>query len=96
MSFIWWAKGFLKNKERMTCSSSQRYSVKKLFFITVFCNTHKKTRALKSLSNKNGGLQACNFIKKEISTPLFSCEYCTIFENSYFEEYHRTTDTRSE
>ena len=29
MSFIWWAKGFLKNKERMTCSSSQRYSVKK-------------------------------------------------------------------
>ena len=33
------------------------------------------------------GLQACNFIKKETPVPVFSCEYCEIFKNTYFEEH---------
>ena len=30
-------------------------------------------------------------IKKETQTQVFSCEYCKIFKNTYFEEYLRTT-----
>ena len=28
--------------------------------------------------------QACNFIKKETPTQVFSCEICGIFENTFF------------
>ena len=28
--------------------------------------------------------QACNFIKKEALTQVFSCEFCKIFKNTYF------------
>ena len=35
-------------------------------------------------------LKACNFIKKETSTQVFSCEYCDTFKNTYFEEHLRT------
>ena len=35
-------------------------------------------------------LQACNFIKKE-TLEQFSCEFCKIFKNTYFEEYLGTT-----
>ena len=31
--------------------------------------------------------QACNFIKKETSTQLFSCEFYEIFENTFFTEH---------
>ena len=32
------------------------------------------------------GLQACNFVK-ETPAQVFSCEYCEIFKNTYFEEH---------
>ena len=42
---------------------------------------------MESLFNKVAGLKACNFIKKDTSTQLFSCEYCEIFKNTSFEEH---------
>ena len=45
---------------------------------------------LKSLFNKVAGLKACNFIKKDTSTQVFSSEYCEIFKKSYFQEHLRT------
>ena len=31
--------------------------------------------------------KACNFYKQETPTQVFSCEYCEIFKNNYFEEH---------
>ena len=31
-----------------------------------------------------GRLKACNFIKKETLTQVFSCEFCEIFKNNFF------------
>ena len=42
--------------------------------------TRRKTPTLKSLSNKVAGLK----------TFMFSCEYCEIFRNTYFEEHLQT------
>ena len=36
-------------------------------------------------------LEACNYIKRETPTQLFSCEFCEIFRNSFFIEHLRTT-----
>ena len=43
--------------------------------------------------NKVAGLrpQACNFIKKEALTLVFSCEFCEISKNIFFTEHLRTT-----
>ena len=38
-----------------------------------------KKAVSESLSNKAGGLKACIFIKKEILTQVFSCEYSEMF-----------------
>ena len=35
--------------------------------------------------------EACNFIKKEILTQVFSCEFCEIFKNTFFTERLQTT-----
>ena len=35
--------------------------------------------------------EACNFIKKETLTKVFSCEFCEIFKNTFFTEHLRTT-----
>ena len=42
---------------------------------------------LESLSIKVAGLEACNFIKKEIVAQVFSCEFCEIFKNTFFIEH---------
>ena len=34
---------------------------------------------------------ACNFIKKETLTQVFSCEICKIFKNTFFTEHLRMT-----
>ena len=39
-----------------------------------------------SLFNKAGGLKACIFIKKEVVSQAFSCEFCEIFINSFLVE----------
>ena len=48
---------------------------------------------MKSLFNKDTGLQVCNFIKA-IPTLVPSCEYCEIFKNICFEESLRTVASR--
>ena len=45
------------------------------------CKIHKKTPVP----------QACNFIKKEALTKVFSCEFFEIFKNTYFTGHFRTT-----
>ena len=40
--------------------------------------------------NKVAGA-ACNFIKKETLTQVFSCEFCEISKNTFFTEHLRTT-----
>ena len=43
------------------------------------------------LLNKVVDVQACNFIKnRETATQGFSCEYCAIFKNNFFEEHLST------
>ena len=32
-------------------------------------------------------MEACNFIKKETPTEVFSCEYCEIFKKRFFKEH---------
>ena len=39
---------------------------------------------LESPFSKVAGLKVCIFIKKETPTQLFSCEYCEILKNSFF------------
>ena len=50
---------------------------------------------LESLFNKVAGLQVCNFIKKETLAQVFSCEFCEIFKNTYFEEHLQTAASNS-
>ena len=50
-----------------------------------FCNNHMKAPVVESLFNKFGGLQACNFFKKETPTQVFSREYCQNFNNLFIE-----------
>ena len=38
--------------------------------------------------------QACNFIKKETVTQVFSCEFCEIFKNTFFREQLRATASK--
>ena len=49
-----------------------------------FSDIRKKMSMLESLFNKVTGLMACNFIKKETPTQVFSCEYHKMIENSFF------------
>ena len=35
-------------------------------------------------------IKACDFIKKQTPTQVFSCEYCKIFKSTYSEDYRRT------
>ena len=41
--------------------------------------------------NKVTGLgpQTCNFIKKETLAPVFSCEFCKIYKNTFLTEHLR-------
>ena len=46
-----------------------------------------KKAALKTFAVFTGKLKACNFIKNSVFPQVFSCEYCEIFKNTYFEEH---------
>ena len=37
------------------------------------------------------GLEACSFIKKDILTQVFRCEFCETFKNTFFIEHLWTT-----
>ena len=43
----------------------------------------EKTPVLESLFNKAADLKACIFIKKEIPTQMFCCEYWKVFKNRF-------------
>ena len=58
-----------------------RCSAKQVFLKISQCS--QKTPAFEPLVNKAGALKACIFIKKEIPTQVFSCEYCDFFKNSF-------------
>ena len=51
-----------------------------------------KKAVLKNFAIFTGKNPCCSlfFSKKEIPTQVFSCEYCDIFQNIYFEEFMRT------
>ena len=59
-------------------------------------NSQEDTCARVSLFNKVAGLRphACNFIKKETLTQVFSCEFCKISKNTFFTEHPWTTASK--
>ena len=48
---------------------------------------HKKKLLSEILQNS----QVCNFIKKETTAQVFSCEFCEISKNAFFTEHLRAT-----
>ena len=62
-------------------SSQQRCSVKKVF-MKISQNSQENTCARASFLIKLQ-VEACNFIKKETLTQVFSCEFCEIFKNTF-------------
>ena len=42
---------------------------------------------MESLFSKVAGLTLVTLLKKETLTQVFSCEYCEICKNNYFEEH---------
>ena len=62
----------------------RRCSVKKVF-LEISQNLEENTFARGSFLIK---LEACNFIKKETLTQVFSCEFCKTFKNTNF--FHGT------
>ena len=75
-----------RETERDHCidSSHRRCSIKKLF-LKILLNFEK---TFVGVSFKVARLDP-NFIKNT-STQMFSCEYCEIFKNNYFEKHLRT------
>ena len=55
----------------------------------VYENIHMETPVLESLFNKAGGLRCANY-QIETPTQVFSCDYCKVFKNTYFEEHLQT------
>ena len=52
-----------------------------------FRKIHRKTPVPESLSQSSCRPQVCSFIKKETLTPVFSCEFCEIYKNTFFTEH---------
>ena len=74
---------FMQEKVQVKLSEAvvRRCSSKQVLLKISQCS--QKTPVFESLFNKAGALKACIFIKKEIPTQVFTCEYCQIFENSF-------------
>ena len=79
-------------------SSHQRFCIKKIILKT-FTKFTGKHQCQSLFLNKFAGLmtpatllmkrQACNFIRKEIPTQVFSFEFCKIVGNTFFAEHLR-------
>ena len=86
----------LKNKSLSLNLSQFLISIQKQPFADVlqdrcsqkFCKTHRKTPVPDFLFCRS---EACNPIKKEFLTQVFSCEFCEIFKNTFFTEHLLTT-----
>ena len=68
-------------------SRHRRCPVKKIF-LKIPQNSQENTCAIVSFLIKLP--QACNLVKKETLTQVFSCEFCEIFKNTFFTEQLRT------
>ena len=55
------------------------------------CKFHRKTPVLEFFLKNVVSLQACNVIKKETPTQVFSSEIWEILKSNYFEEHLRMT-----
>ena len=77
---------FMQEKVQVKISEAAvcRRSSKQLFLKISQCP--QKAPAFESFYNKPEALKACIFIKKEILTQVFSCEYCEVFKNSFLVE----------
>ena len=69
---------------------------KKVPFPNILCYPNSFMIKLPKKKNRTeaaaGGVRwkkACNFIKKETPTQLFSCEFCYILKNTFLTEYLR-------
>ena len=71
-------------------SSYRRCSVRKVVYQN-FVKFTGKHLCQSLLLNKVADLRACNFIKKETLTQVFSCEFCRNFINTIFTEHLRVT-----
>ena len=69
-------------KNRKSRSSHQRCSIKRVFLV-ISRNSQENICARVSFLIK---LQACNFIKKETRTQVFSCEFWEIFKSTFFTD----------
>ena len=78
---------FMQENVQMSLSEAAvcRCSSKQVFLKISQCS--QKISVFESLFNKAGTLKTCVFIKKEIPTQVFSCEYCEIFKNSFLMEH---------
>ena len=58
--------------------------------------TREDTSVLESLFNKAADLRTATLLKTDSNTgvSVFSCKYCEIFKNTYFEEHLRTAASR--
>ena len=54
----------------------------------VFCKKGVR-KSISKLTGKPPLSEACNFVKKESPTQVFSCEFCKIFKNTFFVEHLR-------
>ena len=52
---------------------------------------HRKTPVLESLFKKLQTFRSGTLLKRDFIKKVFSCEYCEIFKNTYFEEHLQTT-----
>ena len=79
----------LQDRRNEACCFSQAASEKRRSWR--FRKIYWKTPVLKSLFNKIAGILTCNYIKKETSGQVFSCEFSEIFKNTFFTEHLRAT-----
>ena len=79
----------IKKHNQLYRSSHQRCSLRK-GVLRNFAKFTGKHLCQSLFFNKVAGA-ACNFIKKETLTQVFSCEFCEISKNTCFTEHLRTT-----
>ena len=51
-----------------------------------YCH-HDPRKEIQDPGNPGKRPEACNFIKEETLTQVFSCEFCEIFKNTFFTEH---------
>ena len=83
--------GFYRSSHQ---SCSIKIAVLKNFAILVGKHLYRSLFLIKLLAIKLQAWRSATFLmqlfKKETPTKVFSCEYCEIFKNTYFEEYQQT------